>query len=166
MMEFPHAWVIVVDSESKLLRIFAQYRADGFTAGMHSRVSSGFCLEDVKESGNEYLITQQSGTTYNLRKADEGVGDFFMRSELNNILSQNEYFSITKISLELSREEVSVAALENELVAFFETKDDVDEWLSSYVPALRSKPCDLISSSEGRRRILACIECMKYGDFA
>jgi len=165
-MEFPHAWVIVVDSESNLLRIFAQYRADGFSAGMHRRVSSGFHLEDVKESSDEYVITQQSGTTYNLRKADEGLGDSFMRSELNNILSQNKCFFTTKISLELSPEEVSVAALENELVAFFENTDDMNEWLSFYVPALRSKPCDLLSSSEGRRRILACIECMKYGDFA
>ncbi|MGJ8674338.1 MAG: hypothetical protein ACSHWP_00185 [Pseudoalteromonas sp.] len=164
-MEFPHAWVIIVDSENKLLRIFAQYRADGFTAGMHSRVSSGFYLKDVKECGDEYVITQQSGTTYNLRKADEGTGDSFMRSELNNILSQNKFFSTTKISLEQSKEQVSVEALENELVAFFENTDDMNEWLSFYVPGLESKPRDLMSSSEGRRRILACIECMKYGDF-
>jgi hypothetical protein len=84
-MEFPHTWVIVVDSENSVLRIFAQYRADGFSAGMHSRVSSGFYLKGVKEFGDEYVITQQSGTTYNLRKADEGVGDSFMQSELNNI---------------------------------------------------------------------------------
>lgn len=102
-MEFPDAWVIIVDGKDGLLRIFAQHRADGFSAGMYSRISSGFGLKDIKDNGGEYMITQQSGKCYSLRKDDEGIGNSFMRSRLDNLLDENTCFKITKISIEMSK---------------------------------------------------------------
>jgi hypothetical protein len=124
---FPDAWIIIVDNENNFHRIFAQYRADGFSAGMHSKVSSGFNSKDVTERENEYMITQQSGTCYTLRKNDEGLGDSYMRSELNNILSRNERFSITNIGQVLAKKDISIEDIENELVAFFKSNDDMDD---------------------------------------
>ena len=102
-MEFPDAWTIIVDSENDLYRIFAQYRTDGFSSGMHTRISSGFRLKDIRDVDEMYIITQQSGTSYTLRKNEEGIGDSFMRSRLNNIIAENKCFKTTKISAELTK---------------------------------------------------------------
>jgi hypothetical protein len=112
-MQYPDAWAVIIDNANNLLRIFAQYRADGFAAQRHWKISSGFRLKDITKRDKEYVITQVSGTTYHLRKEDEGFGDAYMNSKFTSILAENNAFSQTKIELELSSVEKEIVDMDN-----------------------------------------------------
>lgn len=70
-------------------------------------------------------------------------------------------------SLKMAKEkDPNIVKLANELAIFFAYNEkDIDIWLNEYAPALGSKPSELLGTSEGRNRLIRCLEAMKYGDF-
>jgi hypothetical protein len=81
--------VILVDNDTDSLKVSAQYRADGFNSQSVWRISSGFQIKNIRREKVDYVITQKSGNSYFLRASEEGIGDFFMRSVLLDILEKH-----------------------------------------------------------------------------
>lgn len=55
----------------------------------------------------------------------------------------------------------------NILNDFFQDEKLLDDWINTNIPALGGlKPIELIKNKNGRKKIIYCIEIMKFGDFS
>jgi uncharacterized protein (DUF2384 family) len=56
--------------------------------------------------------------------------------------------------------------LHNDMLAFFNSKEDVDTWLHTKVTALGGeKPISLLPTTQGRKTLKQILNRMKHGDF-
>lgn len=60
----------------------------------------------------------------------------------------------------------NIVKMATALAIFFANDEkDIDTWLNEDVPALGLKPYQLMNTSEGRGRLIRCLETMKNCDF-
>lgn len=62
--------------------------------------------------------------------------------------------------------EINLVQIALELKEFFVDDEDIDEWLSTFIPGLNSEPVLLLASTDGRKKISEALQIMRYGDFA
>lgn len=124
-------------------------------------------LETIEKVWAKYPELRLTQLLVNVIKPSESCAEIYYVEDSKLIELLNELAGEESTSSEVSASSIEMLLmLHNEMLEFFNSKEDVDTWIHSKVAVLGGeKPISLLSTVEGRKTLKQLLNRMKYGDF-
>ncbi len=102
----------------------------------------------------------------NVIKPSESCAEIYYVEDSKLIELLNEFSAEESTSSEVSASSIDMLLmLHNEMLEFFSSKENVDNWIHSKTTVLGGeKPISLLSTVEGRKTLKQLLNRMKHGD--
>ncbi len=124
-------------------------------------------LETIEKAWAKYPDLRLTQLLVNVIKPSESCSEIYYveDSKLTELL--NELATEETEPAEVSANAIDeLLMLHNEMLAFFNSKEDVESWIHTKLTALDGeKPISLLPTVQGRKTLKQVLNRMKYGDF-
>ncbi len=124
-------------------------------------------LETIEKVWAKYPELRLTQLLVNVIKPSESCSEIYYVEDSKLVELLNELAAEELKSSDVSTNTIdALFVLHHELLAFFNSKEDVDAWIHTKLAALDGeKPISLLSTFEGRKTLKQLLNKMKYGDF-
>jgi len=124
-------------------------------------------LETIEKAWAKYPNLRLTQLLVNVIKPSESCSEIYYTEDSKLIDLLNELTAEESTSSEVSASNIDMLLmLHNEMLDFFNSKEDVDTWIHTKVTVLGGeKPISLLSTVEGRKTLKQLLNRMNYGDF-
>ena len=123
-------------------------------------------LETIEKVWAKYPDLRLTQLLVNIIKPSESCSEIYYVEDSKLIKLLNELAAEELKSSDVSANTIDeLLMLHNEMLAFFDSKEDVDTWMHTELPALDGeKPISLLSTVQGRKTLTQVLNRMKHGD--
>jgi len=124
-------------------------------------------LETIEKVWAKYPDLRLTQLLVNVIKPSESCAEIYYVEDSKLIILLNELVAEEVESAEVSANAIDeLLMLQNEMLAFFNSKEDVDAWMHTKLSALGGeKPISLLPTAQGRKTLTQILNRMKQGDF-
>jgi len=123
-------------------------------------------LETIEKVWAKYPDLRLTQLLVNVIKPSEFCAEIYYVEDSKLVELLNELAAEELKSSDVSANTIDeLLMLHNEMLAFFNSKEDVDTWMHTELPALDGeKPISLLSTVQGRKTLTQVLNRMKHGD--
>jgi uncharacterized protein YihD (DUF1040 family) len=124
-------------------------------------------LETIKKVWAKYPDLRLTQLLVNVIKPSESCSEIYYVEDNRLIELLNELTAEEAESHEVSANDIDeLLMLHNDMLAFFNSKEDVDTWIHTKLTVLGGeKPISLLPTAQGRITLKQVLNRMKHGDF-
>ncbi len=124
-------------------------------------------LETIEKVWTKYPDLRLTQLLVNVIKPSESCAEIYYVEDSKLIILLNELVAEEVESAEVSANAIDeLLILHNEMLAFFNSKEDVESWIHTKLTALGGeKPISLLPTAQGRKTLTQILNRMKQGDF-
>ena len=124
-------------------------------------------LEAIEKAWAKYPDLRLTQLLVNVIKPSESCSEIYYTEDSKLINLLNELVTDETEVAEVSANDIDeLLILHNEMLAFFNSKEDVDTWIHTERSGIgNKKPISLLPTAQGRKTLKQVLNRMSYGNF-